>query len=152
MAIQKDQGKPFQVFTAFLLAWLSKANPEQPKAAPKKIPAPARWPASLELAKLELEPKIDWAAGLRETWHPGEAGDSQQLETFLDGHLKAYSADRDRPDHFGTSRLSPRLHFGEISAAGLARGSQGLRGKPSGRQAVPAAARVARVRASLAVS
>src|SRR5207249_3343227 len=27
----------------------------------------------------------------------------------------AYSVDRDRPDLFGTSRLSPHLHFGEIS-------------------------------------
>jgi deoxyribodipyrimidine photo-lyase len=86
------------------------------KSSPKKIPAPARWTASLELAELELEPKIDWAAGLRETWHPGEAGARRQLETFLEGHLEAYSADRDRPDHCGTSRLSPHLHFGEISA------------------------------------
>jgi deoxyribodipyrimidine photo-lyase len=39
-AVQQNQGKPFQVFTAFFRAWLSKSNPEPPKAAPKKSRRP----------------------------------------------------------------------------------------------------------------
>jgi deoxyribodipyrimidine photo-lyase len=38
------------------------------------------------------------------------------MKAFLDGAIEIYSTDRDRPDHGGTSRLSPHLHFGEISA------------------------------------
>ena len=57
----------------------------------------------------------DWAAGLRETWAPGEAGAEQRLEAFLDETVAGYAKSRDRPDQRGTSRLSPHLHFGEIS-------------------------------------
>jgi deoxyribodipyrimidine photo-lyase len=114
-AVRNSNGKQFQVFTAFWRTWLNRAKPEEPKRAPAQIPAPPRWPASLEIAELELEPKIDWAAGLRQAWHPGEAGAIRQLDAFLAGPMYAYSADRERPSRHGTSRLSPHLHFGEIS-------------------------------------
>ena len=48
-------------------------------------------------------------------WRPGEAGAREALETFIDGALRGYRQDRDRPDRVGTSRLSPHLHFGEIA-------------------------------------
>ena len=108
-------GKPFQVFTAFWRACVAMPNPAQPLAAPAKLPAPVNWPASLAIADLGLEPEIDWAAGLRDTWQPGESGASSLLEDFVDGGIAAYATERDRPDHIGTSRLSPHLHFGEIS-------------------------------------
>jgi deoxyribodipyrimidine photo-lyase len=38
-----------------------------------------------------------------------------RLEAFLDGPVPAYHEDRNRPDLDATSRLSPHLHFGEIS-------------------------------------
>jgi deoxyribodipyrimidine photo-lyase len=47
-------------------------------------------------------------------WRPGERGGSRQMKAFLDRAIESYSTDRDRPDHRGTSRLSPHLHFGEI--------------------------------------
>jgi deoxyribodipyrimidine photo-lyase len=37
------------------------------------------------------------------------------MEDFLGGAIESYSTERDRPDRPGTSRLSPHLHFGEIS-------------------------------------
>jgi deoxyribodipyrimidine photo-lyase len=46
---------------------------------------------------------------------PGEAGAARALSAFLKTGLKTYADDRDRPDRPGTSRLSPHLHFGEIS-------------------------------------
>jgi deoxyribodipyrimidine photo-lyase len=42
-------------------------------------------------------------------------GAAEQLKVFFKSALKAYPTDRDRPDRPGTSRLSPHLHFGEIS-------------------------------------
>ena len=53
--------------------------------------------------------------GLRQQWLPGEAGALRQLRLFERSKVDKYSAHRDRPDLIGTSRLSPHLHFGEIS-------------------------------------
>jgi deoxyribodipyrimidine photo-lyase len=62
-----------------------------------------------------LEPKIPWAEGIRAAWQPGAAGARTKLKRFLNGTLANYNEDRTRPDLTGTSRLSPHLHFGEIS-------------------------------------
>ncbi len=48
-------------------------------------------------------------------WTPGEKGAAASLSRFLDEALADYPENRDRPDLPGTSRLSPHLHFGEIS-------------------------------------
>jgi len=45
----------------------------------------------------------------------GEAGARARLESFLSDGLTDYADARNRPDLTGTSRLSPHLHFGEIS-------------------------------------
>jgi deoxyribodipyrimidine photo-lyase len=48
-------------------------------------------------------------------WQPGEAGASAALKRFVRCAFNDYSEERNRPDAAGTSRLSPHLHFGEIS-------------------------------------
>jgi len=53
---------------------------------------------------------------MRQMWRPGEQGASQGLKAFFGSAIESYPTDRDRPDRGGTSRLSPHLHFGEISA------------------------------------
>jgi deoxyribodipyrimidine photo-lyase len=114
-AVLKSDGTPFRVFTAFWNACRRAPAPVEPAGAPRRIPAPARWPKSLNLHDLALEPRIDRTAGLRETWRPGERGALERLHTFLDGPARTYTTDHDRPGREGTSRLSPHLHFGEIS-------------------------------------
>jgi deoxyribodipyrimidine photo-lyase len=59
--------------------------------------------------------RTDWAAGFRTIWQPGESGARRRLAEFLDGGLFDYDAQRNRPEPDGTSRLSPHLHWGEIS-------------------------------------
>jgi deoxyribodipyrimidine photo-lyase len=112
--VRNSSGKPFQVFTPFYKTYVGMgvASPSDP---PERIPLPASWPRYLPLSRLRLEPAIDWAAGLRASWNPGEAGALRQLRAFQDTGLPAYSTGRDRPDEPGTSRLSPHLHFGEIA-------------------------------------
>ena len=112
--ILNADGKPYQVFTPFWRACAAMPDPEQPKPAPGRLPAPAKWPASLEISQLGLEPEVDWAGGMRQTWRPGERGASRRMEAFLGSAIESYGTDRDRPDRGGTSRLSPHLHFGEI--------------------------------------
>ncbi len=114
--ILNSSGQPFQVFTPFWRACQAQPAPESPKPAPTSLPAPAHWPRSLAISDLELEPKIEWAGGLREMWQPGECCAARQLKRFLDGPADDYVDGRDRPDLVGTSRISPHLHFGEISA------------------------------------
>jgi deoxyribodipyrimidine photo-lyase len=109
-----NAGKPFQVFTPFWKACLNAPAPVAPLRAPTMLRAPSRWPRSVAVEELGLEPKIDWAAGLRAAWQPGEHGANAQLERFLDEGLTHYTDDRNRPDRVGSSRLSPHLHFGEI--------------------------------------
>ena len=48
-------------------------------------------------------------------WQPGETGAQRQLERFCETALTGYAQWRDWPGQEGVSRLSPHLHFGEIS-------------------------------------
>jgi deoxyribodipyrimidine photo-lyase len=112
--VRTQQGAPYQVFSAFWRTCLALDEPRPPQPAPADIKAPGRWPATIPLRELGLEPTVDWAGGLRSSWRPGEAGAWQQWNRFLDDGLSEYATARDHPDRVGTSRLSPHLHFGEI--------------------------------------
>ncbi len=115
-AVRTRAGEPFKVFTPYYKACLAAPPPKSPLPAPKAIPAPKAYPATERLEDWDLLPTgPDWAGGLREAWVPGETGAAESLERFLDNVVAAYGAERDRPDRTGTSRLSPHLHFGEIS-------------------------------------
>ncbi|MBL8878428.1 MAG: deoxyribodipyrimidine photo-lyase [Phycisphaerales bacterium] len=114
--ISTQDGRPYRVYTPFSKACFAREPHLRPLLpAPKKIPWPAAWPKSLEIDDLQLEPRIDWAAGFRDTWSPGEAGAAATLRRFESAVVADYSTSRDIPGVVGTSRLSPHLHFGEIS-------------------------------------
>ena len=123
--IQNGAGQPFRVFTAFWKACLRQTVPSPAQDIAGRLPVPAEWPHSLPLADLALEPAIDWAAGMREMWQPGEAGAQDLLKRFRKDAVEKYSDGRDRPDIAGTSRLSPHLHFGEISPGQIWRAVSG---------------------------
>lgn len=113
--IRNQGGKPFQVFTPFWKHCLALPAPAMPLPAPRAISPPVAWPESLPLEELELEPKIPWAGEIAAAWQPGVNGARAQLRRFLDDAAANYTADRNRPDRTGTSRLSPHLHFGEVT-------------------------------------
>ena len=110
-------GGPYRVFTPY---WRAAAQPlaqlQVPLPAPKlakKVPAVAGSP----LAELDLAPRHAWDGGFyhADGWNPGERGASARLEQFCDGIAPQYREARDLPGTDGTSRMSPHLHFGEIS-------------------------------------
>ena len=114
--VRNGAGEPFRVFTPFWKACLRLPEPEAALPAPARLAPPPPGVEGLELDDLALLPRgKDWAAGLREAWRPGEVGAGRRLEAFVEEGIRAYADDRDRPGHQGTSRLSPHLHFGEIS-------------------------------------
>jgi deoxyribodipyrimidine photo-lyase len=114
-SVRTGAGGPFRVFTPFYRACVGAITPPAALRAPRGISPPARWPRSLSLDDLDPEPESEWAAGLRDAWRPGEKGAAALLAGFRSRALRRYPEDRDRPAVAGTSRLSPHLHFGEIT-------------------------------------
>lgn len=116
--VKTKQGGAYGVFTPFWKAELALGDPAAPRAAPRSLPGltqDAR-PAGDSLEAWGLLPTgPDWGAKLAQYWIPGEAGALARLEDFLDGPVADYPWLRDRPAVEGTSRLSPHLHFGEVS-------------------------------------
>jgi len=114
-ALRTREGGAYKVFTPFWRALLAGPRIPDPLSSPRKLEAPPKWPSSLELADLELMPAGARAEGWASAWTPGEAGAGAALRRFLDEAHEHYESRRDRPSGEGTSRLSPHLHFGEIS-------------------------------------
>ncbi len=114
--VRTKSGEPFKVYTPFWRALVALGPPSAPVAAPKSIQPVAKKIESDNLESWKLLPtKPDWAAGMRETWQPGEEGAKARLDAFLKSSLAGYAETRNLPAVDGTSRLSPHLHFGEIS-------------------------------------
>jgi deoxyribodipyrimidine photo-lyase len=126
--VSTGSGAPFKIYTPFARA----LTRELPLRHPLEVPdlrAPAAWPASDELDHWGLLPtRPDWAEGFRKTWTPGETTAHARLEHFLD-QADDYDEDRHRPSLDGSSRLSPHLHWGEISPTQVWHALEGVSGK-----------------------
>ena len=108
--LKTQGGKPFRVFTPF---W----NAMRAREAARPLPAPPAMTLQRvdgdRLADWKLLPKKpDWSKGF--DWTPGEQAAHEALHDFLDDAAQ-YKTARDLPGRDGTSRLSPHLHWGEIS-------------------------------------
>jgi len=116
-AVRTGAGGIYRIYTPFSRAVMEHMPPPTPTRAPAAIPSPDQWPASDALEDWALLPtKPDWATGFTEDWTPGEAGARAHLNSFLDA-VGDYPVARNLPSVEGSSRLSPHLHFGEISPA-----------------------------------
>lgn len=128
-SVRTRTGHGYRVFTPFARRLAAAEPVAMPLAAPRRLPSPEPLPEPGSLEALELLPRPDWAGGLRRAWVPGEAGALARLRAFTREGLDAYRDARDRPGAPATSRLSPHLHFGELSVRRLwwqtARGGDG---------------------------
>ncbi|MCA9258501.1 MAG: deoxyribodipyrimidine photo-lyase [Planctomycetales bacterium] len=113
--VATQSGGPYRVFTPFWRRCLELAPRRDLSALPESLEPPDRWPASVDLDDLKLNPTIDWDAGFRGRWSPGEEGAQRQLAHFVSQTLATYADSRDRVDIEGSSQLSPHLRFGELS-------------------------------------
>jgi deoxyribodipyrimidine photo-lyase len=116
--IATQQGEPYRVFTPY---WrnLRRQIDETP---PLPVPGPLNCldlDDGLPLEALELLPAIDWTSGFVD-WTPGEQGAAGMLDLFADDALNGYAQGRDIPSRHGTSRISPHLHYGEVSPRQIA--------------------------------
>lgn len=114
-AVKTKSGDPFKVFTPFWRASLQ-SEIRAISAAPKRI---NNWSAELASDALEdwrlLPTRPNWAKHFDAAWRPGEAGAHRALDVLVTERLQHYAETRDVMGVEGTSRLSPHLHFGEIS-------------------------------------
>ncbi|CAN5240323.1 deoxyribodipyrimidine photo-lyase [soil metagenome] len=116
-SVTSGSGEPYRIYTPFSRAVLVHMPPANPRPVPKTIPVPDHWPKSDSLNAWQLLPsRPDWAKGFSEDWSPGEAGAAERLAD-LPQIVPDYGRRRNLPSEEGTSRLSPHLHFGEVSPA-----------------------------------
>lgn len=112
--LRTGSGRPYQVYTPFSKALRAMPPPPRPLPVPE-LRAPRRWPRSEGIDALALLPRLPWAAEFSRWWTPGGEGAATRLKRFLGDPIETYADGRDVPSIDGTSRLSPHLHFGEIS-------------------------------------
>lgn len=110
----KEDGTPYKVFTPFYRKGCLNAEPPRtPLAAPRFVSAADE--DSLPLSALHLLPRIRWDVPMAAHWEIGEAGAAKRLAAFLAEGIGNYKEGRNVPAKHYVSRLSPYLHFGEIS-------------------------------------
>ncbi|PIE42070.1 MAG: deoxyribodipyrimidine photolyase [Gammaproteobacteria bacterium] len=113
--IKKKDGTPYKVFTPFYRkGCLIAAAPRTPLTTPNDVHYMPD-PHQQGVDALELLPTIRWDEQLQPHWSIGEAGARQRFSAFIDEGLLCYKEGRDLPARPYVSRLSPYLHFGEIS-------------------------------------
>lgn len=112
--VRTRSGGAFRVYTPYRRAWLARfqLDPPIPARAPRLPPFPATLdpgkPVDIRLARA--------ATGAVNLPAAGEAAARRRLRRFLDKGLRDYGPQRDLPAADGTSRLSPYLRFGALSA------------------------------------
>ena len=114
--IKKKDDTPYKVFTPFYKKGCLENGPlpRDLLVCPSKLIFEKNI-ESKKLSELKLLPSINWYHNIQNTWSPGEKGAQHRLNNFLKTGIKNYKIGRNRPDKEFISRLSPHLHFGELS-------------------------------------
>ena len=112
--VKKGDGTPFKVFTPFYRRGCLAAPPPRLPLPVPNISLMPNAPAG-DIAELGLLPAESWGEMLAPHWNIGEAGAVMRLTAFLDDGLAGYKDGRNLPAAPHVSRLSPHIHWGEIS-------------------------------------
>lgn len=117
----KADGSAYQVFTPFYRRFLAAYKPSTTRSIEtcNYQFSKRRSSLAIDLEQLQLLPTNTWHKQVLAQWQPGEDGARQQLHTLGADKLHNYELQRDLPAVEGTSRLSPHLHFGEISPSAV---------------------------------
>ncbi|WP_394731263.1 cryptochrome/photolyase family protein [Altererythrobacter sp. GH1-8] len=114
-AVTTGSGGAYKIYTPFSKATLEQLPPRDALPEPETLSSPQNWPSSDSLDHWQLLPTDpDWAEGIRSYWKFTEQAAHERLD-WWDGHIDDYSDARNFPSVDKTSRLSPYLHFGQIS-------------------------------------
>lgn len=112
--VLKQDQTPYKVFTPFYRKGCLKTTlPRETLSKPRNLTVIKDNNDSIE--SLGLLPDIAWDEQLVPHWEIGEKGAQKKLKQFLEHGLHDYKEGRNFPAKPNVSRLSPHLHFGEIS-------------------------------------
>lgn len=117
--VKTQSGDPYKVFTPFYKALQKLEEPPEPLPAPQHVESPQQFPQSEDLDHWKLCPRIPWDQDFYEEWDPTCKGAKKQASLFLEEAVDDYKSNRDVPSKAGTSRISPYLHFGQITSRTL---------------------------------
>ncbi|NCG35507.1 MAG: deoxyribodipyrimidine photo-lyase [Dehalococcoidales bacterium] len=113
--IKKSDGNPYKVFTPFFKkGCLQSINPRIPlnKA---KIENLKQIKNETKLTDLNLTDEKLWHKKLNKYWNPGEENAINRMNDFFSKGIYDYKIGRNFPGKKNVSKLSPHIHFGEIS-------------------------------------
>ena len=113
--IHKDDREPYKIFTPFYRKGCLHARaPRLPLPKPEDV-SYIFDSNEIGIDRLGLLSKTPWHTKLEPYWEIGEVGAHKRFEDFIAIGLPAYKDGRNIPSKHYVSRLSPHLHFGEIS-------------------------------------
>ena len=113
--LKKDRSY-YKIFTPFYRKGCLQAPPPRtPLPKPDRLSCVKDEYNQTVLSDLKLLPDKKWYQSLEACWEVGEKAAQKKRDIFLDQHLRGYKEGRNYPRLSHTSRLSPHLHFGEIS-------------------------------------
>lgn len=113
--VMKKDATPYKVFTPYYKKGCLSAHPPAPAAGPLGAAHFLRIEDSLSLTDLSLLTALPWGQIIVDHWDISEQGAHERFHAFLENGLERYKRGRDFPMIKGVSRLSPYLHFGQIS-------------------------------------
>ncbi len=114
--VLNKEGAPYKVFTPYYKNGCKQTeSPKKPLLQPAELDLIRRPDDGMSIEDLNLLPKLRWDTTLEKHWDIGEQGAHKCLHAFLEHGLSGYKDKRDFPALRNVSRLSPYLHWGEIS-------------------------------------
>ena len=114
--IKKQDDTPFKVFTPFFRkGCLSAQAPREPQPLPENVDYCSDPEGNDNVDFLKLLPEVRWGRKFEPYWKVGESGSQRRFKRFIKDGLPFYKDGRNNPAEPVVSRLSPHLHFGEIS-------------------------------------
>ena len=115
--VLKNDGTPYKVFTPYYRrGCLNAVEPRRPLEKPKKINFhEVKNFESLSINQLNLLPAHSWKEKIISSWNVGENAAKNRLNEFVETEIEGYKEGRNFPSKKNVSRLSPHLHWGEIS-------------------------------------
>jgi deoxyribodipyrimidine photo-lyase len=121
------QGGRYRMFTPFWRALAEQMPPPPPLPIPDTLEGTDVVITGDRLDDWRLLPTApNWASGF-DPWTPGEKGARARVEDLAE-RIAGYDRDRNLPSLDGSSRLSPHLHFGEVSPGDVWRAARAAEG------------------------
>ena len=114
--VLKEDQTPYKVFTAlYKKAYLNSDIKVEVINEPTKINYSTKIFSSNTLDTLKLLPNLSWVDNIIKHWQVGEKNAHLKMTEFFKKGIDDYKEGRNFPFKKNVSRLSPHIHFGEIS-------------------------------------